>query len=294
MERKSPPTDRVVQILTLLADAPRDRLTLTQVAVALDLNKPTCLGILTALADADFVTRDEAKTYGLGPALIRLGSAAESGLANLDLVRPFLAELHDSLGVSCILTVVHDGHIVILDRRGPAMPGDRRDLVGERFPLAPPLGLVNVAWEHDSVVDAWLNSAPLAPLPHSDAAVRAVVEGGRKRGYIVECLSTSTASSVVLANLLVSGMSQRIIDELRSHLPPVDWSEFVADMPVDAAALIPVANISAPIFDRHGAQQYTVTLVPEEADATVAQCRDWAAGVVHAARAASAALGGTT
>ncbi|GAA4488562.1 helix-turn-helix domain-containing protein [Rhodococcus olei] len=292
MERKSPPTDRVVQILNLLADSPRERLTLTQVAEALDLNKPTCLGILTALTDADFVTRDDAKTYGLGPALIRLGSAAESGLANLDLVRPFVTELHDTLGVSCILTAVHEGHIVILDRRGPAIPGDRRDLVGERFPLAPPLGLVNVAWEHDTLVDAWLNCPPLAPLPPTDDVVRAIVDGGRTRGFIVECLSTSTASSVVLASLLASGMPQRIIDELRSHLPPVDWSEFVTEMPVDDAETLPVANISAPIFDRHGTQQYTLTLVPEEADASVAQCRDWAAVVVRVARAATAALGG--
>ncbi len=294
VERKSPPTDRVVGILNLLAATPRARLTLTQIAAALDLNKPTCLGILTALADANFTTRDEAKTYGLGPALIRLGSAAESGLANLDLVRPFLADLHDSIGVSCILTAVHDNHIVILDKRGPAAKGDRRDLVGERFPLAPPLGLVNVAWEHDSVVDEWLNRTPLAPLPHGDDAVRAIIRGGRERGYIVECLNTSTASSVVLASLLVSEMPQRVIDEVRSHLPPVDWSEFVAVMPVDSAAAMAVANISAPIFDRHGNQQYTVTLVSEQADVSVTRCRDWAAAVVDTARAATAALGGAT
>ncbi|MFC9789136.1 IclR family transcriptional regulator [Rhodococcus sp. NPDC127528] len=292
VDRKSPPTERVVQILNLLADTPSERLTLTRIAAALGLNKPTCLGILSALTEAEFVTRDDAKSYGLGPALLRLGSAAESGLANLDLVRPFLADLHDRLGVSCILTAVHGGQIVILDRLGPAIPGDRRDLVGERFPLSPPLGLVNVAWEHDSIVDAWLERPPLAPLPASEDAVRAVIASGRRHGYIVECLSASTTSSVVLASLLVSGMPRRVIDELRRHLPPVDWSEFVATMPVDRAATLPVANISAPIFDRHGAQQYTLTLVPERADATVAQCRDWAAAVVRAARDASSALRG--
>ncbi|RVW07641.1 IclR family transcriptional regulator [Prescottella agglutinans] len=291
VDRKSPPTERVVQILNLLADAPRERLTLTQVSAALGLNKPTCLGILTALTDAEFVTRDDAKSYGLGPALLRLGSAAESGLANLDLVRPLITDLHDRLGVSCVLSAVHEGQIVILDRLGAAMIGDRRDLVGERLPLAPPLGLVNIAWEHDAVVDAWLGRPSLIPLATGDEKVRAIIADGRQRGYIIECLPTSSTSTVVLASLLSSGMPQRVIDELCRHLPATDWSEYLATIPRDATTT-PVAHISAPIFDRHGAQQYTLTLVPERADATPAQCREWTTALLETTRQATIALGG--
>jgi DNA-binding IclR family transcriptional regulator len=292
VDRKSPPTERVVQILNLLADTPRERLTLTQISAALNLNKPTCLGILTALTDAEFVTRDEAKSYGLGPALLRLGSAAESGLANLDLVRPFVAELHDHLGISCVLSAAHDGHIVVLERLGAAMAGDRRDLIGERLPLAPPLGLVNIAWEHDTVVDAWLSRPPLLALTTGDEAVRAIIDAGRQRGFIIESLRTSGTSTVVLASLLSSGLPQRIIDELCRHLPPTDWSEYLVTLPIDAAAPIPVAHISAPIFDRHGGQQYTLSLVPDRADATMAQCMEWATSLVRAAQQASIAIGG--
>ncbi|MFE3224394.1 IclR family transcriptional regulator [Nocardia sp. NPDC059228] len=292
VDRKSPPTERVVQILNLLADAPRERLTLTQVAAALGLNKPTCLGILTALTEAEFVTRDDAKSYGLGPALLRLGSAAESGLANLDLVRPIVAELHDRLGVSCVLSTIHDGQIVILDRLGAAMAGDRRDLVGERLPLAPPLGLVNIAWEPDIVVDAWLGRQPLIPLEAGHETVRAIIDGGRRRGYIVERLPTSIASTVVLATVLASGMPQRIIDELCRNLPATDWSEYLATMPADSTATVSVAHISAPIFDQHRGQQYTLTLVPERTDATLTQCEEWATALTHAAHKATLALGG--
>ncbi|MFE3103432.1 IclR family transcriptional regulator [Nocardia tengchongensis] len=292
MDRKSPPTERVVQILNLLADSPRERLTLTQVAAGLDLNKPTCLGILTALTDAEFVTRDEGKSYGLGPALLRLGSAAESGLANLDLVRPIVADLHDLLGVSCVLSATHGGQIVLLDRLGAAMPGDRRDLVGERFPLAAPLGLVNIAWDHDSVIDTWLSRPPLLPLAAGTDAVRAVIDSGREHGYIIECLSASSTSSVVLATLLSSGMPEQIIGEICRRLAPADWSEFLTTMPADADATIPVASISAPIFDRHGDQRYTLTLIPERADATAAQCTEWATALTHSAHRATVALGG--
>lgn len=292
VERKSPPTERVVQILNLLADNPSERLTLTRVAEELGLNKPTCLGILSALTEADFVTRDDAKTYGLGPALLRLGSAAGSGLADLDLVRPFLADLHDRLGIGAILTTVRGGDIVVLDRVGPTTANDRRDVIGERFPLSPPLGLVNVAWGPDHDVDAWLQTTPLAPLPSGDDTVRAVIAAGRRRGYIVETLSPTTTSSLVLASLVGSAMPRRVIEEVRRHLPPVDWSEFVTTVRTDPAEALPVANISAPIHDRHGAQRYTLTLVPERDDATAQDCRTWASEVVRSARAASAALGG--
>ncbi|NEW48976.1 helix-turn-helix domain-containing protein [Nocardia cyriacigeorgica] len=292
VDRKSPPTERVVNILNLLADTPRKRLTLTQIAAELHLNKPTCLGILAALTDADFVTRDESKSYGLGPALLRLGSAAESGHASLDLVRPFVAELHELLGVGCILSAAHEGHTVIVDRMGTAIPGDRRDLIGERLPLAPPLGLVNIAWQRERVVNAWLERTPLIPLAAGEEIVRAIIEEGHERGYIIECLRTSTSSSVVLASLLASGMAPRIIDELCQHLPAEDWSEFITTMPADQTAIIPIANISAPIFDRHGAQQYTLTIVPERADATAALANEWGTATARAARAATTALGG--
>lgn len=291
VDRKSPPTDRVVQILNLLADSPRERLTLTQIADALGLNKPTCLGILTALAHADLVTRDGAKAYGLGPALLRLGSAAESGLANLDLIRPIVASLHDRLGMSCVLSTVHADQIVILDRLGPAMAGDRRDLVGERMPLAPPLGLVNIAWEHDAVVDAWLSRPSLIPVVAENDRAHDIVTSGREHGYLVECLLPSSTSTVVLASLLASGMPQRIIDELRRHLPPTDWSEYLTTVPEDVMP-VPVAQISAPIFDRRGGQQYTLTLVPEHPNPTAADCRRWGAVLADAARDATAALGG--
>ncbi|WP_228000401.1 IclR family transcriptional regulator [Nocardia australiensis] len=293
VERKSPPTERVVQILNLLADTPREQLTLTQVASSLGLNKPTCLGILTALTDAHFVTRDESKSYGLGPALLRLGAAAESGLANLDLVRPVLAELHDRVGVSCVLSTTHQGQIVIVDRLGTVIPGDRQDLIAERYSLTPPLGLVNIAWEHDDVVDAWLNRSPLIPLGAGKDKVRTIIDNGRERGYLIQRLTTTTSSNIVLASLLTSEMPRRVIDEVLRYLPPADWSEFIGDLPDDDGADIPVATISTPIHDRRGAQQYTLTLVPGRPDATVGECKEWAKSAVNAARTATIALGGS-
>ena len=62
--RASPPTARVVSILNFLAGYPHDQFGLSELARRIGLSKPTCLGILTTLADAGYVIRDaQAKTY---------------------------------------------------------------------------------------------------------------------------------------------------------------------------------------------------------------------------------------
>ena len=56
--RASPPTDRVVRILDFLAGRPDERFGVSELARRLGLSKPTCLGIVTSLADAGYLVRD--------------------------------------------------------------------------------------------------------------------------------------------------------------------------------------------------------------------------------------------
>ncbi len=58
--RRSPPTERVVQVLDYLVARPGLRFGLSELARELELSKPTCLGILTALTDAGYLIRDPA------------------------------------------------------------------------------------------------------------------------------------------------------------------------------------------------------------------------------------------
>lgn len=290
-ERQSPPTARVVQVLNLLGDTPHRRLSLTEVAERLGLSKPTCLGILTTLVDSGFVTRDAVKTYGLGPALLRLGWAAETGLAALDLVRPHFRALHERLGLACVLAAVHGEHLVVLDRLGTLAPGDHRDLVGERFPFRPPLGLINVAWDDDEAVRAWLHRPALVPLAVDAAGTWELIRAARESGYIVERHTGAVATpNTVLANLEVSGLSTPVVEELRRHLPPADWAEYATELPADGP--FPVAGLSAPVHDRHGRQRYTLTILANRPNVAAAQCRAWLADLLATTRAATAALGG--
>ncbi|WP_268822665.1 IclR family transcriptional regulator [Yinghuangia soli] len=291
-ERQSPPTHRVVQVLGLLGENPHRRLTLTQVAERLGLSKPTCLGILAALAEAEYVTRDASKAYGLGPALLRLGWAAETGIAALDLVRPHVRELHEVLGRPCILAAVHGDRIVVVDRQGrPALAGSR-DLVGEHFPFVPPLGIANVAWRDDDSVRAWLARPPLVPIAAAEEETWALVRAARRSGYLVERRSgAAPTQNIILANLEVAGLPRPVLAELRRRMPPADWAEFATGLPGEPGEPVPVSGIAAPVYDRHGVQRYSLTVLATRSCVTVAECRVWAAALLAATAAAGRELG---
>src|SRR5207249_1441728 len=67
MARVSPPTDRVIATVSLLATHPDEPLSLAELTRRLGVNKSTGHAILTSLAASGWVLRDPArKTYRLG------------------------------------------------------------------------------------------------------------------------------------------------------------------------------------------------------------------------------------
>jgi DNA-binding IclR family transcriptional regulator len=289
-DRRSPPTERVAQVLTLLAEHTGDPMTLAVISDRLGLSRPTCLGILTTLCDTGFVHRTPEKTYRLGPMLLRIGRAAELGTAPLDLLLPHLHALHQELGLGCLLTAMKDGHIVVIGRAGAVPLGDSRDLVGERFPAVPPLGLAEMLWNGDQALDAWLDQPPLVPVVAPDRVFRRLVGAARRAGHLVEHLSGEPASrNDVLANLVTSGLPEPVVATLQAYLPPADWSDFTAEPPSGPAD---IATIHAPVHDRRGIQQYSLDVLVHRRRVPADVCATWIGAVVRTARAATAAIGG--
>ena len=67
----SPPTERVLAIVGLLASQPGSGLTLSEIAAELDLSIATCHAITGVLVARGYLLREPAgKTFTLGPALI--------------------------------------------------------------------------------------------------------------------------------------------------------------------------------------------------------------------------------
>ncbi|KUI36668.1 helix-turn-helix domain-containing protein [Mycobacterium sp. GA-2829] len=290
--RRSPPTQRVVAVLEFLARYPHERFTLSDLARRLELSKPTCLGILTTLADAGYLVRDpQDKSYRLGPALIALGHIAQEAMRVSPAAREELRRLCAVSATTAALSAVVDDRITVLDLVAP--PGVPPPVqVGQSYPFAPPVGLMFVLWD-DAAVTAWLAKQPTIPLRTDDDRLDRVIAECRTDGYLVE--RQTPAGQRLYA--LMAGMSSTLPHELRALL-----GEMVSDIGervylrsensvADARHRHDISVISAPVFDQHRRQAMVLSLhVGRALSATEITRR--ARRVVAAADAVTRQLGG--
>lgn len=258
--RASPPTARVVAILEFLSRHPQERFGLSELTRRVGLSKPTCLCILSTLADSGYLIRDSGdKTYRLGPGLISLGHAAQESMRVNPAARAELHALSATFNTSAGLTAVVDDRITVLELVGP--PGrDPGVRVGQSYPFAPPVGLMFVLWDDDAL-QAWLAKAPTIPLRTESTRLQRVIENCRDDGYLVERLTPGGRRLYAL----MAGMSTNLPDELRALL-----SELVSDIGErvylrdeggsDGHDRWDISVISAPVFDHYRRQVMAASL----------------------------------
>jgi DNA-binding IclR family transcriptional regulator len=286
--RASPPTARVVRVLDFLADRPEERFGVSELARRLGLSKPTCLGIVTSLADAGYLVRDPSdKTYRLGPSLITLGHKAQESLRVSPAAREELRRLSARFGVTAALSGVVDERITLLDLVAPAgvRPGVE---VGQSYPFAPPVGLMFVLWDEEAERN-WLAKEPTIPLRTNTERVNRVIEMCRADGYLVERL---TAGGRRLYSLM-AGMSANLPDELRALLGELvsDIGERVYLRDENRQKRHDISVISAPVYD-HYQRQVMVASMHIGESLTDAEITERARALVKTADAVTAQLGG--
>ena len=251
--RASPPTERVVAVLDFLAAHPHDRFGLSELARRLEMSKPTCLGIVTTLAEARYLVRDcRDKTYRIGPRLISLGHSAQRSMRVDPAARNELRRLSAAFDTTAALSAVIGDRITLLELVGP--PGaDVGVSVGQSYPFAPPVGLMFVLWD-DAALRNWLAKEPTIPLRTDTARLDRVIAECRADGHLVERL---TPGGRRLYSLM-AGMSSTLPDELRALL-----GELVSDIGERVYlrrdsrgrnSRTDVSVISAPVYDHHERQ----------------------------------------
>jgi DNA-binding IclR family transcriptional regulator len=184
--RTSPSSDRTLQILDFLAAHPEERFSFSELRRSLGMSSGTMHALLASLVNASYVRRNpKGLTYALGPAALALGAAARTGYHLADDLVPGMEVLSSQLELTCHATVAQHDEMVVIARSGPPEPFGRRVRVGERYPLAPPLGTAYVAWSEPAAIDAYLarSNPPLSPgdLERCRLALRRV----RQRGYSI-------------------------------------------------------------------------------------------------------------
>lgn len=288
--RASPPTARVVAILEFLARHPHDRFGLSELARRVGLSKPTCLGIVTTLAEAGYLVREATeKTYRLGPALIALGHTAQESMRVSPAARTELGRLSEAFAGTAALSGVVDDRITLLELVAPTgtPPAVR---VGQSYPFAPPVGLMFVLWDERAVRE-WLAKEPTIPLRTDSERLERVIAECRRTGYLVERLTPGGRRLYAL----MAGMSSTLPDELRALL-----GELVSDigervyLPSDADPHTrhDVSVIVAPVFDHHRRQVMVVSLQVGHA-LTDREITQRARAVMATAGTLTAQLGGT-
>jgi DNA-binding IclR family transcriptional regulator len=293
MERQSPPTERVIGLLELLAREPAEGLSLSELARRLDISKATGLGIAGALTRAGYLVRaEDTKTYTLGPALIGLGRAASEAFSSLALARPELRRLNQEVGLAASVATLVGDKIVLLDRTGPQGELDRMLQPGQRYPYTPPSGLVLAAWLHDAAIEQWLADYPEVSMDASLEHLRALVDTARERGYVVERMSdVSVGALTLLAGLDGHDISAPAADALANMVSNLAGRHYVARH-LRPGGDYAVTFVTSPSFDAEGRPDLLLGLLVFRSHVPYDELVGYGAAVHAAAARVTAQAGG--
>jgi DNA-binding IclR family transcriptional regulator len=270
-ERKSNSVLRAATLLRLLAEDPSSSWTLAEIARRADLSYASAHSVASALEEMGFVRRHpRTRTYTLGPALIALGAAARRGYRVVDDALPEMERLSRDLGLGCLASARVGDDMLMLAVTGPPQPFGSRVQVGERVPIAPPLGLAFIAWADAATIDAYLDLSGRTLTAGERRQYLEALALVRERGYGV-VLDSSTRHR--LADLL---RTSRQLDDTRRHH---ELDEILVELGLDDYALLrggedaeyAVTGLTAPVFTPDGDVILVLTVVgfsgPLRADA---------------------------
>ncbi len=177
--RTSNSVRRAATVLHLLADDPSSAWSLAEIARRADLSYATAHSIASALEESGLLRRHTStRCYTLGPALIALGAAARAGYRVIDDALPEMERLSGDLGLGCLASARVDDDMLMLAVTGPPQPFGSRVQVGERVPIAPPLGLAFIAWADAATIEDYLELSGRKAHRHGTSPVR----GGTRAG----------------------------------------------------------------------------------------------------------------
>jgi DNA-binding IclR family transcriptional regulator len=253
MSRPALAASRAISVLNFLAAHPAEAFTLSDLAARLDINVASTHALLGVLTDAGYLSRHpRLRTYTLGPSVVALGSAAMERHAAIDLARDAARELAKELALEVAVTAPAGDDIVFLARAGEHQARGIAVHVGQRVPLAPPLGSVFMAWGE---ADGWLARA------EDPDRMRAVLAGVRGRGYSIALEADARRGLGHALDHLADAPGDAglrgSVDELVAELGHGEYQV----QELDRARTYDVSMVAAPVFGTTGEVALALTLV---------------------------------
>lgn len=253
MARPALAATRAVAVLNFLAAHPAEEFTLSDLAGRLDINVASAHALLGVLTDAGYVVRHpRLRTYALGPSVVALGSAALERHAAIDHARDEARRLSEELDLEVAVTALAGDEIVFLARAGEQRARGIAVHVGQRVPLVPPIGAVFVAWLDP---EPWLAGA-------SDrAALEAVLDGVRTRGYAVALEADARRGlGSALDHLADAPADPALRGSVADLVADLARAEYQVGA-LDAGRTYDVSMVAAPVFGASGEAVLALTLL---------------------------------
>lgn len=257
----SPPTARVVQVIDFLVRNQGKRFGLSELARRCEITKPTCLGIVTELTACGYLIRDtQTKSYGLGPALVSAGRAAQRDFALGSMVRDRLEGLSEQFSAICMASAVVGDNVMVLEMVAP--PGvEPPASVGDVYPFAPPLGLMFMLWEPDEELERWLRSESALAVGTDFEHIRLMAAECRAEGYLVENLSpTVQRLHRLMAGVAAHDVPPAVLELVGDLVSSLGERRFLGEALRASAEKHPVSLVAAPTFDADGHQSLVLTV----------------------------------
>ncbi|ANE78055.1 hypothetical protein A7U43_00760 [Mycobacterium adipatum] len=253
MARRSPQTERLVEMLEYLAADPQREYQLTELARLVNLDPATCYPMLTELTRVGWLVKDRTrKTYRLGPRLVSVGSAARASLQIATYARPEMLSLSADTGVPACLFIPSSEDLVIADLTYPdgSDTGHLPLQAGDHIEFGPPLGAVLAAWANQYTVDTWLRR--VEPEPDDPVRVWQILRLIRTRRFSVELSPAPQAQMQQMTDFGIGEVhGSRRTERMIGGQRPVMTPELMLGDIDETATYVPL-SVSAACFDPGG------------------------------------------
>lgn len=172
-------------------------------------------------------------------------------LRHADLARDELEYLAAELGAECLLTAAVGEQLVIIAGAGASTSGSARTRVGQRSPMAPPLGALFVATD-DAAQRAWLDRAHTSGTDAQRDMHRQMIERVRERGWSVT-LSSDTQHELERAYHRYSTAERQPDDAAQIQALTASVADHYEPADLGPERCVKVRMISVPVTDASGA-----------------------------------------
>ncbi len=251
----SPPTERVVAIMELLASQPTRGFTLAEISRELGISRATGHAIMSTLAGRQWVVRAATGAYTWGPGIASLSTPAPELRHH-----GILQSLAESIGAQVFLARRESNSIVVIDSAGETASGVHVER-GLRMPLIAPFGRDYIAWSSTAAQRSWLAGIG-KPTTAMSRRMSLILNEIRERGYVIERLSREYIRVyTALRALGADGEPDAITVRLARALADLTVIDILAAEFAEAG-LHNIATISAPVFDADGVVIMSVSAAP--------------------------------